>query len=238
VRTSIACKPRTLVLRRRMGDEEAGAAVESRKAAAFRTLLSSPRKADVHTHSVRVAYEAVTMLSGRHTATYYRKATHTIRVDHNVVRVEAGDGAFEARPQSRIGRAVSGRGASRRVDLEVEELVADEREGRVFVDHHGKATAFSHRTGARDVEPYPRRVLASAGAVRDPEATRDELVARLREAVSPSLDASSVRDLDESLEVTAIDRIYVPIVEARLVGPKRRVRILRIDAVSRRRLKA
>lgn len=238
MRTSIARKPRVVVLRRRMDDGEARAAVESRKAAAFRTILSSPRASEVHTHSVQVAYEAVTMLSGRRTATYYRKATHTLRVDHNVVRVEAGDGVFEARPQSRIGRAVSGRGASRRVDLEVEELVSDEREGRVFVDHHGKATAFSHKVGARDVEPYPRRALASAGDVRDPEVGQDELVARLREAISPRLDASAVRDLDESLEVTAIDRIYVPIVEARLVGPKRRIRIMRIDAVSRRRLKA
>lgn len=233
-----ARRPRTVVLRRRMGDAEAREAVESKKAAAFRTLLSSPRRADVHTHSVRVAYEAVTMLSGRHTATYYRRATHTIRVDHNVVRVEAGDGIFEARPQSRIGRAVSGRGASRRVDLEVEELVSDEREGSVFVDHHGRPTSFSHATRARDVEPYPRRALASADAVRDPEVGQDELVARLREAISPALDASEVRDLDESIEVTAIDRIYVPIVEARLVGPKRRIRILRIDAVSGRRLKA
>lgn len=221
-----------------MADAEARDAVESRKAAAFRTLLSSPRRADVHTHSVRTAYEAVTMLSGRHTATYYRRATHTIRVDHNVVRVEAGDGTFEARPQSRIGRAISGRGASRRVDLEVEELVSDEREGSVFVDHHGRPTAFSHTTRARDIEPYPRRVLSSADVVREPEVEQDALVARLREAISPGLDASSVRDLDESLEVTAIDRIYVPIVEARLVGPKRRVRILRIDAVSGRRLKA
>lgn len=231
-------RPRTVVLRRRMGDAEAREAVESRKAAAFRTLLSSPRRADVHTDSVRVAYEAVTMLSGRHTATYYRRATHTIRVDHNVVRVEAGDGVFEARAQSRIGRAISGRGASRRVDLEVEELVSDRREGSVFVDHHGRPTAFRHATRARDVEPYPRRALASADAVRDPEVAQGELVALLREAISPGLDESSVRDLDESLEVTAIDRIYVPIVEARLVGPRRRVRILRIDAVSGRSLKA
>ncbi|MCY4252411.1 MAG: hypothetical protein OXU37_03295 [Thaumarchaeota archaeon] len=238
MRTSISCRPRTIVLRRRMDDAEARAAVESRKAAAFRTLLSSPRASEIHTHSVRVAYEAVTMASGRYSATYYRKATHTIRVDHNVIRVEAGDGTFEARPQSRIGRAVSGRGASRRVDLEVEELVSDEREGSVFVDHHGRQTAFSHGTRARDVEPYPRRVLASAEEVRDPEIGRDALVALLRGAISDGPDPSGVRDLEDSLEVTGIERIYVPIVEARLAGPKRRTKILRIDAVSRRRLKA
>ncbi len=238
MRTVMECSPRNVVLRRKVDDAGAKATVEARKASQFRTLLSSPARSEIHTHSVRIAYEATTMLKGAYRASYRRKAIHTIRVDPNVRRVEVGDGTFDVRPASRVSRAISGRASSRKVDVELEEFVLDEREGTVFVDHHGHVAKFAHKLTRGALEAYPRRVLAAAELVREPEMARDELVDCLREAISPGPIRGDVRDLEDTITVTDMVRIYAPVIEARLVGPKRRVRILRIDAISRRVLKA
>ena len=43
-----------------------------------------------------------------------------------------------------------------------------------------------------------------------------------------------VRDLNENLTINEITEIYVPIYEARLIGPKKKVEILRFDAVKKK----
>ena len=43
-----------------------------------------------------------------------------------------------------------------------------------------------------------------------------------------------VRDLKDEFTINEISEIYVPIFEARLVGPKKKVELLRIDAVRKK----
>jgi hypothetical protein len=40
-----------------------------------------------------------------------------------------------------------------------------------------------------------------------------------------------MRDPKEKIEINEIQEIYVPIYEARLVGPKKQVKLLRLDAI-------
>jgi len=40
-----------------------------------------------------------------------------------------------------------------------------------------------------------------------------------------------VRDLNEKFTVNEILEVYIPIYEARLVGPRKKVEIMRVDAV-------
>ena len=234
----IDCKPRKVVLRRAIDDDAMGDIIDAKKATAFRSLLSSPKKADIHTHSVRLAYEATTMLSGEYRASYYRKATHPIRVDHNVQRVEIGDGVFEPRRGSRLAGVISGPRAKKRVDLDLEEYVVDMQAGSILVDHHGhKVRRFAHKLDPDLLESYPTRILGSADIVREPELSTDAMIARLCEKLAPRPAEGAVRDLSEEATVKKITHVYVPVIEARLVGPKRRVRILRIDGVSKKVLK-
>ena len=45
-----------------------------------------------------------------------------------------------------------------------------------------------------------------------------------------------VRDLNDSIMVNEITKIYIPIYEARLVGPNKKVKILRFDAIKKKLL--
>lgn len=232
------CTPRKVVLKRLVSDSEAHELVDAKKAAAFRTMLSSPKKDQIHTHSVNTAYEATTMLLGEYRANYYRKAEHTINVDHNVKRVEIGDGVFNVLPKSRIGRAVSSSKSKRKVTLHLEEYVSDFREGEIFVDHHGsEVKRFAHPKPSK-LEPYPSRVLDGADIVRHSELKEDALVGHLCEKLVPVSARGELRDLQDRATIKKIVHIYIPIIEAKLVGPKKRIRMLRIDAVSKKVLKA
>ena len=45
---------------------------------------------------------------------------------------------------------------------------------------------------------------------------------------------SDVKNLNEEFALRDISEIYIPIFEARLVGPKKKVGIIRIDAVRKK----
>lgn len=236
--TRIECTPRKLVLKRCINEKAAQELVDTKKTSAFKSLLGTPKKDEIHTHSIRTVYEATTMLRGNYSANYYRKAEHTIKVDHNVKRVEIGDGVFNVQSKSRIGSAMSGARAKRKVVLSLEEYVTDNRDGAIFIDHHGiQVSKFAHSTKSAMLEPYPKRVLDTADMVRDSELTQDALVGRLCEKLTPVLDKEGVRNLQDKAVIQKIYHIYVPVIEAKLVGPKKRIRMLRIDAVSKKVLK-
>jgi len=43
-----------------------------------------------------------------------------------------------------------------------------------------------------------------------------------------------VRKLDEEFVLREINEVYIPIFEARLIGPKKKIEIIRIDAVRKK----
>ena len=43
-----------------------------------------------------------------------------------------------------------------------------------------------------------------------------------------------VRDLQEEFTINEVSEVYIPIYEARLIGPKKQVGILRIDAARKK----
>ena len=83
-----------------MDEAEAASIVEDKKTSPFKSLLSRPKKEEIHSHSLKLYYECILMVSGKYIADYYRKATHTISVDHNIKDVVLGDGLFPIRSKS------------------------------------------------------------------------------------------------------------------------------------------
>jgi hypothetical protein len=84
------------------------------------------------------------------------------------------------------------------------------------------------------IESYPRRTLAKTkNYVKKPEITYDaaakRLIAKLKKSVS-----ISKRNLKEKIMIDEIIELYVPIYEARLIGPKKNVRIMRLDGVRKK----
>ena len=66
--------------------------------------------------------------------------------------------------------------------------------------------------------------------VKPPEITYEAALDKLQSDLKKPLEAD-VRNLNEEFVLREIKEVYVPIFEARLIGPKKKVGIIRIDAV-------
>ena len=214
-----------------MGADEASRMVERKKAGAFGSLFG-PGGAEVHVRSVKEYYECLVRASGRYVADYYRPARHTVAVDPRVRELVVGGERFPVRPKSRLAR-VFAKGGKNKVDLAVEEHVVVEEEAEIVVDHDGREAKFPYKTGRDSTESHPERALGSGPEVRGPGATREEVSGMLESRLRGDM-GGGVRDLDEEFELLRLEEVYVPVYEARLVGPGRRAAVLRIDAARRR----
>ena len=230
---------KTVVLRPTLDLSDVEQIVENRKTSRFRSMLQKPSKTEVHVHSLKLSYEAFLILSGKYNADFYRKVIHTINVKPNVKEILVGGYTFPVkRGKSVLGRLRTKVKSSTRkknqIDLEIEEHVFLEEEMEVAFDHHGKEIKMPYKMSSRLIESYPRRTLGKVkNNVKKPEITYDaaanRLIAKLKKSVSIGR-----RNLIEKVVVNEIIELYVPIYEARLIGPKKNVRIMRIDGIRKK----
>ena len=225
---------KTIVLRKNIDEEEARYIVEQKKTKPFKSLLSRPKKEDVHVHSLKLYYECILMVSGKYIADYYRKATHSISVDSNVNEVVLGDGIFPVRSKSGFKKAFGGKRGKNKVDLKLEEHVFIEEEDELTFDHHGRDLKFPFKINSKTIENYPKRLLEkNEPNVKKPELKYDAAISKLQSQLKKPIE-DDVRKLNAEFVLREITEIYVPIFEARLIGPKKKVGIIRIDAVRKK----
>ena len=230
---------KTVVLRSTLDLSDAEQIVENRKTSRFRSMLQKPSKTEVHVHSLKLSYEAFLILSGKYNADFYRKVIHTINVKPNVKEILVGGYTFPIKQ----GKGVLGRLRTKvksstrkknQIDLEIEEHVFLEEEKEVAFDHHGKEIKMPYKMSSRLIESYPRRTLEKTkDNVKKPEITYDAAVARLTSKLKKSVSIGR-RNLEEKITINEIIELYVPIYEARLIGPKKNVRLMRIDAIRKK----
>ena len=228
-----------MVLRPILDYNEAEQVVENRKTSLFRSMLQKPKKTEVHVHSIKLSYEAFLILSGKYNADFYRKTVHSISVDPDVREIIIGDDVF---PITK-GKGVLGKlntkikksaGRKNQVDLELEEHVYIDDEQEVAFDHHGKEIKMPYKMSSRLIESYPRRTLEKTkNNVKKPEITYDAAVTRLTSKLKKSVSIGK-RNLQEKITINEIIELYVPIYEARLIGPKKNVRLIRIDSIRKK----
>lgn len=224
---------KTIVLKQNIGEIEANKIVEEKKTKVLGSALKKPKKSEVHTHSLALYYEAILMVSGKYEANFFRKTNHEISVDHNVTEVVLGDGVFPIRKKSGFAKALSKKGKNK-VDLPLEEHVYIEEEGAIYFDHHGHEIKFPFKIDSKNIENYPNKVLENnENNVKRPEITHDSAIEKLSTKLEKPIEPD-VRDLKDKLTIKEVSEIYVPIYEARLVGPNKKIGILRIDAVRKK----
>ena len=175
------------------------------------------------------------MISGTYTADYFRKATHRISVDYNVGEIVLGEGVFKIKKKSSIEKAIAKK-SKNKVDLPLEEHVFLNEEGEMAFDHHGKEIRFPFKINSKTIENFPNNVLKDPRVqVRESELTHSAIIKKLESKLKKSLD-SNFKNLNDELTIKKISEIYVPIFEARLVGPQKKAALLRIDAVRKKTL--
>jgi len=223
-----------VVLRKKIDEAEAMEIVQEKKTKPFKSLLSHPKKEQVHVHSLKLFHECILMVSGKYVADYYRKATHTISVNYNIRDVVLGGGLFPIRSKSGFAKTLSGKRGKNKVDLKLEEHVFVEEEDELAFDHHGHELKFPFKINSKTVENYPKRILEqNQQNIKKPEITNDAAIEKLQSLLKKPVE-TDVRDVTEEFVLREITELYVPVFEARLIGPKKKVGIIRIDAVRKK----
>ena len=225
---------KTVILRKNIDENDAMDIIEQKKTTPFKSLMSRPKKEEVHVHSLKLYYECILIVSGKYIADYFRKATHSISVDSNVSEISLGDGIFPVRSKSRIQKAFVGKRGKNKIDLKLEEHVFVEEEDKLTFDHHGRDIKSPFKINSKTVENYPERLLEqNKPNVKRSEMTHDAAISKLQLELKKPMD-DDVRELNDEFVLREITELYVPIFEARLIGPKKKVGIIRIDAVGKK----
>ena len=223
-----------VVLRKKVNETEILEIIEDKKTALFKSLFSRPKKSDIHIHSVKLYYECILIISGKYMADYFRKATHSISVASNVSEIVLGDGVFSVRSKSNFKKALVGKRGKNKVDLKLEEHVFIENEDELTFDHHGREIKFPFKLNSKTTENYPNRLLEkNLSNVKNSELTHDDAIKKLQSFLKKPLEGE-VRKLEEEFVLKEISEVYVPIYEARLIGPKKKVGLIRMDAVRKK----
>ena len=225
---------KTVVLRKNIDEVKAKDIVNSKKTSPFKSLFSHPKNEDVHVHSLKLYYECILMVSGKYIADYFRKASHSISVDSNVSEVALGDGLFPIRSKSSITKAFVGKRGKNKIDFKLDEHVFVEEEDELAFDHHGNEIKFPFKINSKTIENYPKQVLKkNESNVKKPEIIYDAAINKLQTQLKKPME-SDVKNLNEKFALRDISEVYIPIFEARLIGPKKKVGIIRIDAVRKK----
>ena len=220
----------TVVFLKKVDDDQAKEIVSQKKTNVFRKLLRKPKPDEVHVHSLQLFYESILIVSGKYSADFFRKAVHPITVDYNVSEVVLGEGIFPIRSKSMIMKKISKKGKNK-VDLKLEEHVFIEKEDQAAFDHHGREIKLPYKINSKTIENYPTKILKMYEKnVKKPEITYESVINKLAQKLKTHSE-SDVRELNDEFLVKEVIEAYVPIYEARLIGPKKKVGILRIDSV-------
>ncbi len=220
----------TVVFLKKVDDDQAKEIVSQKKTNVFRKLLRKPKPDEVHVHSLQLFYESILIVSGKYSADFFRKAVHPITVDYNVSEVVLGGGIFPIRSKSMIMKKISKKGKNK-VDLKLEEHVFFEKEDQAAFDHHGREIKLPYKINSKTIENYPTKILKMYEKnVKKPEITYESVINKLAQKLKTHSE-SDVRELNDEFLVKEVIEAYVPIYEARLIGPKKKVGILRIDSV-------
>ena len=223
-----------VVLKHDLDEKSAIELIEKKKTGPFRKMMKAPGRDQVRMQTLDLFYEAILKVSARYEADFFRKATHTITVEHNVSEVLLGAKIFPPVASSRIRKALAGKRARKKVELDLEEHLSFDIEDHICFDRHGDEIKLKHKIDPGNTESYPKQVLRDhTTRVRKmevtPQSALDILAERMRDRVG-----ENSRDINDEFTILGVVEAYVPIFEARLTGPDERVHLMRIDATRRK----
>ena len=229
----INLKTKVISLKPQLDFDAAEEMVDSRKVKLFQTLLHKPKKSEIHLHSLTLHFEAILLLSGKYSVDFIRDAAHTLSVDKNVQEVIINDEVFPVKQKKGVLSKLEP-SFKNKVKIQMQERVMLENEDDISFDHHGKEMNLSYNDTLKLLDKHPKKTLnEEKDSIRRPEITIDAAITKLISKLKKPADAG-VKSTDESIEFKDILEIYVPIYEARLIGPKKRIKILRIDAIRKK----
>ena len=226
-------KVRKINLKPQIDSDVAEDMIDNRKVKLFQTLLKKPKKSEIHLHSLKLFYEACLLLSGKYSADFIRDTNHTLHIDKNVRELILDDKVYPVSPKkSMLSKLEPSR--KNKIKIEFQERLVIENEDDIAFDHHGKEIDLSYSNTQKIIEKHPRKILSGDDySIKKPEITIDAALDKLISKLKKPTD-KGIKSLDEKIEFSDILEVYVPVYEARLIGPKKKIKILRIDAIRKK----
>ena len=226
-------KVKIISLKPLLDSDAAEEMIDSRKVKSFQTLLHKPKKSEIHLHSLTLHFESILLLSGKYSVDFIRDAEHTLSVDKDVQEVIISDEVFPVKKKHGVLSKLEP-SFKNKIKILMQERVMLENTTDISFDHHGKEINLSYNDTVKLLEKHPKKTInEDKESIRRPEITIDAAKSKLISKLKRPADAGT-KSSEELFDFRDILEIYVPIYEARLIGPKKRVKILRIDAVRKK----
>ena len=226
-------KVKIISLKPLLDSDDAEEMIDSRKVKSFQTLLHKPKKSEIHLHSLTLHFESILLLSGKYSVDFIRDAEHTLSVDKDVQEVIISDEVFPVKKKHGVLSKLEP-SFKNKIKILMQERVMLENTTDISFDHHGKEINLSYNDTVKLLEKHPKKTInEDKESIRRPEITIDAAKSKLISKLKRPADAGT-KSSEELFDFRDILEIYVPIYEARLIGPKKRVKILRLDAVRKK----
>ena len=226
-------KVKIISLKPLLDSDSAEEMIDSRKVKSFQTLLHKPKKSEIHLHSLTLHFESILLLSGKYSVDFIRDAEHTLSVDKDVQEVIISDEVFPVKKKHGVLSKLEP-SFKNKIKILMQERVMLENTADISFDHHGKEINLSYNDTLKLLEKHPKKTInEDKESIRKPEITIAAAKSKLITKLKKPADAGT-KSSEEIFDFRDILEIYVPIYEARLIGPKKRIKIVRIDAVRKK----
>ena len=226
-------KVKIISLKPLLDSDAAEEMIDSRKVKSFQTLLHKPKKSEIHLHSLTLHFESILLLSGKYSVDFIRDAEHTLSVDKDVQEVIISDEVFPVKKKHGVLSKLEP-SFKNKIKIRMQERVMLENTADISFDHHGKEINLSYNYTIKLLEKHPKKTInEDKESIRKPEITIAAAKSKLISKLKKPADAGT-KSSEEIFDFRDILEIYVPIYEARLIGPKKRIKIVRIDAVRKK----
>ena len=226
-------KVKIISLKPLLDSDAAEEMIDSRKVKSFQTLLHKPKKSEIHLHSLTLHFESILLLSGKYSVDFIRDAEHTLSVDKDVQEVIISDEVFPVKKKHGVLSKLEP-SFKNKIKILMQERVMLENTSDISFDHHGKEINLSYNDTVKLLEKHPKKTInENKDSIRKPEITIAAAKSKLITKLKKPADAGT-KSSEEIFDFRDILEIYVPIYEARLIGPKKRIKIVRIDAVRKK----
>ena len=226
-------KVKIISLKPLLDSDAAEEMIDSRKVKSFQTLLHKPKKSEIHLHSLTLHFESILLLSGKYSVDFIRDAEHTLSVDKDVQEVIISDEVFPVKKKHGVLSKLEP-SFKNKIKILMQERVMLENTADISFDHHGKEINLSYNDTLKLLEKHPKKTInEDKESIRKPELTIAAAKSKLISKLKKPADAGT-KSSEEIFDFRDILEIYVPIYEARLIGPKKRIKIVRIDAVRKK----
>ena len=230
----------TIVLRTKFLPQDIMGILDKKKTSFFGSALRRPKSGEITIENPQLYLEQFVFISGHYEIDFDRNTSYMIKVDPDVVEVTIGNEKFPILNESgvwkKFGKKMKqGVGITKQnLRLDVVENALKSMTDSVYFDHNGLEIELPFKIDSKNIENYPSRILDEHHAnVKKPEFSYESALDKLKIYLKKPLEGN-IRDLKDEFTLHDITEVYIPIFEARLSDLKKKVEIIRIDAVRKK----